>query len=267
MVEWPLVLLGAVLWCGCLCTAIPPDQSAVVTGSRGSGTQVSSSTYNKEQPKEMIFIIVGASCGGAIILAAIVAGVVWCAYHCSKVRKRNKVRGEIIAHYKNVKNAEVCRYCWGRQAMVYCEDCPQHYFCELCSDSVHNVYRDKRCCTFCRKSLGKHRITNVTWPAQPLQPQGLPDETSADAPQSEAILIAQGGKGKIAYTPASYGSYHPSTEGTLSINNDRTEPLLTNSGSLPQTRSGMSTSSSGDTNESYTTFRTLLGYDEKDEDY
>lgn len=202
------------------------------------------------------------------MLVAIVLGTIFGVRRYIQTRKRNKVRYEIIDYFRNIKNSEVCRHCWGRQANVYCEDCSQHYFCILCSDYVHNIYRDKRCCSYCRKSLGKHKINNVSWPTEK-QEQPSPLSGNTDDPlHSEAIATAQGftKKSKRGQDPRDINKLN------VSINYNDKDPLINkhNAFSYPNPQNyssslGPSSSSVVSTDSSYTTLNSLLGYEDEDD--
>lgn len=232
------------------------------TTNKKAGNGDAYNTISKSDKR--IYIIVGASCGGFIILAAIIIGAALGIYRYTRIRKRNKVRNEIISYFRSIRHSEVCRHCWGRQANVYCEDCSKHYFCILCSDHVHNIYTDKRCCTYCRKSLGKHRINNVSWPTEQ-QSQGSPLIKSVDDPlQSETIMAAQGVSNKSG--SVSDGQDLNSSKGNISINCSEKESLLNKNKKRKQYNTQKQIKPTPTLTDSYTTLNSLLGYENEDDD-
>lgn len=218
-----------------------------------------------DSKKTKLYIIIGASCGGLIVLALIVVLIIWIIYRYTQLRKRNKVRNEIIAYFRDIKNAEVCRHCWGRQANVYCDDCPDHYFCISCSDHVHNIYKDKRCCRVCRKSLEDHKINNVSWPTEPQSyAQQHPLNTSDGQLRPEAVRAAQDSR-KHRNTETEVQEISPIKE-NISINSDDKEPLLNkkNGHKFPVAPQFSGSMSNSPLNTSYTSLNSLLGYENED---
>lgn len=48
---------------------------------------------DKDKDKEMLWIIIGASVGGAIVLIIVVAVVAWCVHHKRKCRRKGSKGG------------------------------------------------------------------------------------------------------------------------------------------------------------------------------
>lgn len=246
-----------------LCTYLT---SLVAAADEGSPYDKIDNKTN-DSKKTRLYVIIGASCGGFIGLALIIVLVVWGIYRYTQIRKRNKVRNEIITYFRDVKNAEVCRHCWGRQSNVYCEDCPDHYFCILCSDHVHNVYKDKRCCRGCRKPLEEHTINNISKPTegQTLTSHTLSTSSSEDDHlKPEAIIAAQGNRTQKA--PDSEVQEINPINGNTSINSDDKEPLLNNQNvhKFPVGQQFSGSLSNSPLTTSYTSLNSLLGYENED---
>ena len=226
-------------------------------------------TSNSGEPRNIkLYIIIGSSCGGLIIIIGVVLAV-WGLYRYAQIRKRNKVRNEIIDYFRDVKNSEVCRHCWGRQANVYCEDCSKHYFCIVCSDHVHNVYKDKRCCMTFRKSLYEHNISNATWPTES-QVQTPASMKPADAQinekeEDEALAGMQDDKRYKTFEIETHDDA-VAARGSNSINDDSKEPLLArhNEHKLASSQQYSVSLNQSPLTSSYTSLNSLLGFENDD---
>lgn len=94
-------------------------------------------TVPTAQSWEYILLISLGAALFAVLVAFVVAVLIIWIKHRRKIRIAHK---EIVEHYRQHRDEEVCRKCWESAAGVHCQDCHhQRLLCLHCSQQVHSV--------------------------------------------------------------------------------------------------------------------------------